>query len=289
MSPLGIVSNCWWAQLDAGAKLTELIAEAARRGYRAVELRQTCLGEFETGADHLPIAETLSVLPEAFPGVRLNVAVNVPFLRSGFSAQDRVFSAGKWAAQAVAGEYPPHLRLVDLTTTAAEFSAAAPESAGNSIAELVRAVAELDGVLSLEQSRQPWDDFRRAFDAARRELALDAQRLRLCYDPCNLLFEGGAGLCESGTTPAAVTASLAADELSMVHVKQLRDGRGLPEVTDGDVDWTAQAKALSDIGYRGPILFEVEPHENVWDNLLSSGRYLRDAGFDIDLESLQAD
>ena len=283
MSVLGIVSNCWRTQLEAGVSLAELIAEAVRRGYRAVELRQTCLGDCETGDDHLPLAEALSELPDMYPGIRFNLAINVPCLQPGFSADDRVFTAGKWAAQAVAGDCPPHLRLVDLQTTAAQLSAAGPVDTGRAIAKLARVVVELDGVLSLEHARQPWHGFRAAFDAARDDLARDADRLRLCYDPCNLLLGG------DGVDPAGVTASLCADELSMVHGKQRRGDRGLAVVTDGDIDWAAQAAALTNIGYRGPILFEVEPHEDIWQNLDVSCRYLQRAGFGINRGALECD
>ena len=283
MSYLGIVSNCCRTQLDAGASLSEVIAEAVRRGYRAVELRQTCLGDFETHDDHLPLAEALCNLPVMFPGIRFNLAINVPCLQPGFSANDHLFTAGKWAAQAVAGDCLPHLRLVDLQTTAAQMSKATSVDIGRTIAGLARAVVELDGVLSLEHSRQPWDGFRAAFDAARDELSRDADRLRLCYDPCNLLFAG------DGVDPTEVTASLSADELSMVHVKQREGERGPAVVTDGDIDWAAQAVALKNIGYRGPILFEVEPHVDIWQNLDASCRYLQRVGFGINRDALEHD
>ena len=55
----GIVSNCFRTQLDSGTALEDLLGEASRRGYRAIELRQGCLGEFET-TDRQPIAGHLS-------------------------------------------------------------------------------------------------------------------------------------------------------------------------------------------------------------------------------------
>ena len=45
---LGIVSNCWKIQLDRGQTLDVLIEQAVRQGLRAVELRQGCLGEYES-------------------------------------------------------------------------------------------------------------------------------------------------------------------------------------------------------------------------------------------------
>jgi sugar phosphate isomerase/epimerase len=270
MSVLGIVSNCFRTQLTAGARLTDLIIEAVQHGYRVIELRQTCLGEFESGDEPMPLPESLTVLSETFPGVRFNVAIAVPFLEADFLADDDVFTAGKWAAHAVAGEYPPQLRLVDPSTSTLAES---PQSAGHRIARLTREMIELDGILSVEHSRQPWCEFRAAFDAARGDLALEGNRLRLCYDPCNLLIP------DNGVDPAQITTSLKPEELSMVHAKQ-RSGGPLHTVTTGDIDWAAQADALKQIGYGGPILFEIEPHADIWINLEASRRYLQDAGFD---------
>ena len=270
MTAWGIVSNCFRTQLTSGVSLTDLIAEAVAKGYRVIELRQTCLGEFETGDELLPLPESMTVLSESFPGVRFDVAIAVPFLQDGFSINDEVFNAGKWAAHAVAGEYAPHLRLVDLSTNSIADS---PQTVGCQIAQLTRAMIELDGILSVEHSLQPWTEFRAAFDAARGELGPDDDRLRLCYDPCNLLFPG------DGVDPAEITASLKPAELSMVHAKQ-RSGGPLTTVADGDIDWKAQAAALKQIGYGGPILFEIEPHADIWSHLELSRRYLQDQGFD---------
>jgi len=265
---LGLVSNCWRRQLAEGAALETLIAEASRRGYRAIELRQTCLGRYETAGDYLPLADALAELPGQFPEIRFNVAVCVPFMNPEPASDDPVRRAGKWAAQAVSGEFPPHLRLVDLMTTGRQLQDAAPAAIGNTIARLVRSLVEIGGFLSVENSLQPWQPFREAWNCARRQLGSDAARLRLCFDPCNLL------LPDDGTDPAGVTASLSADELSMVHFKQRRDGRFLPTVSDGDVDWRAQLAILKQHRYTGPGLFEIEPHKNIWDHLDESRDYL---------------
>ena len=270
MTAWGIVSNCFRTQLTSGASLTDLIGEAVAHGYRVIELRQTCLGEFETGDNSLPLPESMTVLSESFPGIRFDVAIAVPFLQDGFSIDDDVFTAGKWAAHAVAGEYAPHLRLVDLST---KLIADSPQSVGKQMARLTRAMIELDGILSVEHSLQPWHEFRAAFDAARNDLGPDSDRLRLCYDPCNLLFPG------DGVDPPEITASLKPAELSMVHAKQRSDGP-LTTVAAGDVDWKAQAVALKQIGYGGPILFEIEPHADIWSHLEFSRRYLQEQGFD---------
>lgn len=269
---LGLVSNCWRTQLDSGTPLDDLIAEASRRGYRAIELRQGSLGDYESGAPCLPDACALSELPNRFPGLRFNIAIDVPFLHPEMTPGDCVFSAGKRAAQAVAGEWPPHLRLVDLTTSAPELETTGPERAGETIVRLAESLRAIGGILSVENSRQRWNSFRAAFDLAHRQLGADLSRLRLCYDPANLLFPDDA------VDPTEVTASLVPDELSMVHFKQRKDGRSYPAVCDGDIDWPSQMAALKTMHYAGPGLFEIGPHRRIWEYLAGSVNYLRRLG-----------
>lgn len=271
---LGLVSNCWHVQLAQGVPLEALLAKAVDFGCRAVELRQGALGEYETGTEPLPDAERLAVLPERFPGLQFNVAVQMPFLGLDVTLEHPVFGAGWSAAQAVAGDSEPHLRLVDLTTTGHRLAGITWESAGRSLANLARAVLEEGGHLSVEHARQPWTLFQEALHYARRQLGDDADRLRLCYDPCNLLLAGET------IDPADVTAALRIDEMAMVHVKQSRDGTVLPIVCDGDVDWAAQITALQEKEYDGPVLFEVASHADVWTHLEDSAAYLERLGLE---------
>ena len=272
----GLVSNCWRKQLAEGVPLEDLLGEADKRGYHVIELRQTCLGEFESGDEPLPLAEKMTLLPEKFPGIRFNVAVCVPFLDPQMNATHPVFTAGKWAADAVAGECPPHLRLVDLMTSGEDFERAGNKAAADQVVELTRSLVEIDGVLSIEHSRQPWKPFRETFSLAREQLGPDADRLKLCYDPCNLLAPGDK------VDPSEVTASLDVNELSMVHFKQRRDGKPFPAVADGDIDWPEHIRILNDKHYSGPGLFEIEPHRNIWEYLEGSREYLRKCGIKTD-------
>ena len=52
-------------------------------------------------------------------------------------------------------------------------------------------------------------------------------------------------------------------------------GTLLPGVCDGELDWAAQLAELQAIGYDGPALFEVAPHERIWENLEESRAYLQ--------------
>ncbi len=269
---LGLVSNCWQVQLAQGASLDELIAEAAEAGFRAIELRQGFLGEYESADRHLPDPAKLEKLPNTFPQMRFNIAIQFPFLSERASSSDELFRAGLWAADSVAGEYPPHLRLVDLTTAVSPQNLPAVEAAAAQLVQLTRELVALDGVLSVENARQPWPWFCKVLDAARDQLGLDRSRLKLCYDPVNLY------LTNETIDPLEATKSLATDEISMVHFKQRVDGRIATAVCDGDVNWDKQLAALHDAGYAGPFLFEVASHKKLWEYLAGSREYLRRRG-----------
>lgn len=273
----GLVTNCFRNQLDAGESLRDLIAEAERRGYRAIELRQGSLGEYESD-DQIPDAQKLTELPSRFPDVRFNIAVQFPFLSPGVDPHDAVFSAGKWAAQAVAGEAPPHLRLVDLTTTDEQLAEADRFIHTENLIRLVAAMAEIDGVLSIENGPQNWPALWQVFDAVRDNAGPNAHRLMLCYDPCNLLMN------DANPDPATVTAGLNGADVSLFHFKQRRDGAIQPTVCAGDLDWPAQVALLSHINYAGPGLFEVMSSEGLWDTLDESTAYLHNAGIKFDTQ-----
>jgi sugar phosphate isomerase/epimerase len=268
----GLVSNCWQKQLDSGADLLDLITQAVRTGCGCVELRQTCLGRFERDEPPVPDASALRELPEAFPDVVFNIAVNVPFLQAGSVEATTVFAAAVQAAQAVAGGHRPHLRLVDLTTTTDQLASADADEIARSIVRLAELMIERDGWLSIEHSLQPWRPFLSVFRDARRLLGERADHLRLCYDPVNLFF------ADADADPGTVTRSLSAEEISMVHFKQRRDGHVLPRMDDGDVDWREQITVLESIGYRGPYLFEIRSTDDVWSELAFSVEYLQTCG-----------
>jgi hypothetical protein len=262
--------------------LESLIDEGRQRGFGVVELRQTCLGRFEQGTDSLPDAESLTVLPQRFPGARFNIAVQVPFLDPAMTSGHAVFVAGKWSAQAVAGEGPPHLRLVDLTTVGDADDWENLASIAKRLVALTRSMIEIDGFLSVEHSRQPWNFFHTIFHTAREQLGSNADRLRLCYDPCNLLVPG------DDIEPAKVTESLSAVELSMVHFKQRCDSGIATHVGNGDIDWKTQAELLHRMNYTGPALFEVTSSEALWENLEESITCLQSDGFNFDRQSSSA-
>ncbi len=274
---LGIVSNCWRVQLDEGESIDRLIAEALRRRYHSIELRQGCLGRYERGADHMPDADALAELPRRFPEATFNIAIAFPY-GSALTARDeklflRLFLTGVDAAEAVAGPGMVYLRLVDVTTTAeqaapnAALDTAALDTAAR-LASLADTLVRRGGLLAIENARQPWQWTLDVLHCTRRRLGADSRHLRLCYDPCNLLMAPDVTNCGEATR------SLAADELATVHAKQQHAGRILPSVADGDVDWAEQVTALRTMDYQGPILFEIAPEKAIWENLEASRLYL---------------
>ena len=260
---LGLVSNCWRVQLENGIPLGNLIAEAVRRNLTVIELRQGSLGDFESGSNHVPDAIQLANLVRQFPEVQFNVAIAGPYLSGSVSRSEALFAAGREAAMVVANGHPPHLRLVDLQTQAEQCLDSCVEAAARGLVELTEAMIAVEGILSIEHARQPWPWFESVMHAARRQLGERRSRLRLCFDPCNLL------LTERAEDVADIVESVEPQDVSMIHVKQRRDGQVQPDVSDGDLDWPNLLETLRRRGHSGPVLFEIAPHADVWTNLES--------------------
>lgn len=259
--PLGLVSNCWKVQLDSGVELDSLIADAVRRGLTVIELRQGSLGKYEVGAECVPQADRLAELARRFPSVRFNMALSLPCLSGELSRDDPLFLAGRAAAMALAGQQTPHLRLVDLQTRPEQCSPSSVEATACGVIELTEAMTDIEGILSIEHSRQPWPWLDSVMQSAWQPLAERRSRLRLCFDPCNLL------LTEPIDNVAGIVESVRPDDVSMIHVKQRRGGQVQPDVGDGDLDWRMLLEKLRRRGHSAPVLFEIAPHVDVWANL----------------------
>ena len=270
----GLVSNCWRAQLEQDYPLESLLEQAVENDYRVVELRQSCLGTFED-AQQMPSAERLARLPERFPEVRFNLAVSIAFLGPHLFPEDALFAAACEASIALAGPGQPHLRLVDLHTNAEQFGHNTTREMAATVARLARALERRGGLLSVEHSLQPWRSFADVLEAAWELLGSDNDCLQLCFDPCNLLFPGDE------IDPLAVTAALQPHTVSMIHFKQLRQGQVLERVMDGEVDWRALTRCIDARGFGCPGLFEIAPHEGIWNSLATSRTYLDDLGLSL--------
>jgi hypothetical protein len=269
---LGAVSNCWKAQLQTGTQLTAIIETAQQHGLQHIELRQTCLGQFESREGHIPLAKNLPELPQQFSEMTFNLAIAFSFLSPTASTNDPLFQAARLAAQALAPKGLPHLRLVDLQTTPDKLNQLSPQDIGQNIAQMVLAMSEVDGILSVENSIQPWPALLAAIRSAQEILGPNQHKLKLCYDPANLFY------VDDGIEPSDALASLSASEISMVHFKQRQHNKPLAAVAQGDVDWEQQLAQLKTMNYNGPALFEIESTENIWENLTSSQQYLERCG-----------
>ena len=266
---LGLVSNVWNVQLAAGEDLADLVAAAAQRGFRVFELRQKSLGGYESAAEHLPDVDALAALARRFPTMRFIAAYEVPFLHPDTGPDHACFEAAVRLARAVAPGRQPHVRLVDLSTTAEDLAAAGPAAAGQTIARLTAALADDDTLLSVENSRQPWPLLAASVAAARTALGAASGRLRVCFDPCNFAFTGELAAA------AAALASLAPEEVGMLHFKQRRNGQLQPDVAAGDVDWPRLVPVIVTRRLFRQGLFEMASHPQLWLNLQRSSAYLQ--------------
>ncbi len=269
---LGIVSNCWKVQLDEGQTLKELIDEAARRGFGAIELRQGFLGEYESCVANAQCSagarSELADLSSQFPAVEFNLAVSLPIFGGPPLDDDARFVGAMSASMALARDGRPHLRLVDTETRIPKLNDDQVAQAGAALAAMTRLLVIVDGFLSIEHAYQSWSDFWSTFQQARRELDHAAARLRCCFDPCNLL------LTESLTTVPEVVQLIRPGDVSMIHLKQRAGGQIQPEVAAGDLDWALLMRMLLGQDHQGPWLFEVAPHSDIWGNLDRSIRRL---------------
>ena len=258
-SRLGIVSNCWKMQLDAGATLASLVDRGLEIGLRHFELRQGALGECEA-EDRTPLPKKLASLATRFPEAIFDLAVEMPVVTGSGSLRSRFLAHCLEGAVALASsEASPiaHLRIVDL----AGPTVAQGEGRQRSLTILKRIEQSLQmsapqSMLSLEHSIQPWPEFHVLFDEVR-----SAVDLKLCFDPCNLW------LCEDTPDAAAITASLDPNAISMLHVKQRdKDSPGVrPDIGEGAVLWPEPVRQLESAGYAGPILFETAPCEDIFE------------------------
>jgi hypothetical protein len=152
----GAITNSWRQQLD-GQDLVALVQEAQARGARHIELRQTCLGQYEHGeGEHWrPVLSRLASLVQAFPALTFDLAMAWPCLSQHTDPSGEPFQAALQGATLVGGA-TPHLRLVDPTAFECpwETPAEIPQAA-LSVADLAREAARQGVVLSMENSGQP--------------------------------------------------------------------------------------------------------------------------------------
>ena len=267
---LGAITNSWREQLgreDIGA----LVGEAQARGARHVELRQTCLGECESGEgeEWQPDIGRLEALVAGYPGLSFNLAVAYPCLTQAARAESALFERMLGAAIAVEPS-EPHLRMVDPARFEAHWESAGDiPDAAMSVGELVKAAAARGVTLSIENSGQPIRSLALLVSEVRAGLPADVgARLGLCPDPTNQLR------IDAGSDPVGEVEALPADMIKIAHFKQTRAGEALAALGEGDVDCRRMWDALRSKGYAGAAVMEIPPHPQVFDNLAASFAFL---------------
>ena len=239
----GAITNSWRQQLD-GKDLAVLVQEAQTRGARHIELRQTCLGQYEHGeGEHWrPVLSRLAGLVQAFPALTFDLAMAWPCLTRHTDPAD--FER-------------PWETLADLPPAAL------------SVADLAREAARQGVILSLENSGQPIRSMALVVEAARGRLTPDeGTYLGLCPDPTNQLRR------YPDSDPLAELEALPADMIKIVHFKQARNGRAHPSVDTGDLDCARMLHILKAKGFQGAAVMEIPPDEHVFDHLAASFAFL---------------
>jgi sugar phosphate isomerase/epimerase len=266
----GAITNSWRRQLN-GQDITALIKEAQARGARHIELRQTCLGDYERGeGEHWrPVLPRLEALVQEFPGVSFDLAMAWPCLTKKTDPSSEPFQAALSGARLVGGR-TSHLRLVD--PAAFDRPWERPEDIPDEalgVANLAREAARQGIILSMENSGQPIRSMALLVREARARLTPEEGRyLGLCPDPTNQLRR------YPDSDPLAELQALPADVIKIVHFKQARDGKAQPTVDTGDLDCARMVQILEAKGFDGPAIMEIPPDERVFEHLASSFAFL---------------
>jgi sugar phosphate isomerase/epimerase len=266
----GAITNSWRRQLD-GQDLAVLIKEAQAHGARHIELRQTCLGDYERGEGEQwrPVMSHLEALVREFPELSFDLAMAWPCLTRTTDPSSEQFQAALSGAKLVGGQ-TPHLRLVDPAPFERPWER--PEDipdAALGVADLAREAARQGVILSMENSGQPIRSMALLAREARARLTPEeGGYLGLCPDPTNQLRR------YPGSDPLAELQALPADVIKIVHFKQARNGKAHPTVDTGDLDCARMVQILEAKGFDGPAIMEIPPDERVFEHLACSFAFL---------------
>ena len=269
---LGAISNSWKLQLS-NHDLKKLVQDAQMCGARQIELRQTCMGAYETGEGDAwrPALPKLAELAGAFPGLSFNLAIEWSCLSRETDPRGEQFRSALQAAK-VLNANVPQLRLVDRTSYDVAWSdeRQVPAMALEQLAGLTREMSRQGVVLSIENVGQTIAGMTLLVRMVRDRLPKNTGKfLGICPDPANQLPR------YPDSDPVAEIESAPPDFLKIVHFKQTRSGKPHPTIGSGDVDCLRQMRVLRKAGYRGAIVMEIPPHERVMENLSASFAYLQ--------------
>ena len=267
---LGAITNSWRDQLS-NTDLPRLVERARRRGAAHIELRQTCLGQYEDGADDdwWPAVDKLARLARTFPTLTFNLAIAYPCLTGEPDPSSPRFQASLAAARA-ADPIGLRLRAVDSASFDSPWGQSEDVAAiALRVAKLARESARQGVRLFMENSGQPIRSMALQVREARDALApAEAPYLGLCVDPINSMR------ADPGSDPIAEIEDLPLDHIFMVHFKQTLHGQPHPTVADGDLDYPRLLSALERKGYDGLAILEIPSGEHVFDNFKESVDYL---------------
>lgn len=267
---IGAITNSWGLHIK-GDNLPELVRDAVDRGSKHIELRQTWLGDCETGLgeEWRPVMSNMQALVDGFPDLSFNLAMAMPFLSGGVDAKGEQFQQALEAAKIV-GRDAPHLRLVDPAPqdTVWESADQIPNEA-MSMVDLAREAASQGITLSVENSGQSVGALKLLVEKCREQLSeADGKLLGVCPDPANQLRR------QPDTDALGDLDALPLDMMKIVHFKQARNGTAIATVDDGDLDCAKMKQILDAKGYEGPAIFEIPSHEDAFENLSFSFAYV---------------
>ena len=266
----GAITNSWRMQLET-SDLVDLVGEAEANGARHIELRQTCLGNCESGEgdEWRPSLEGLDAVIRAHPALTYDLAMAWPCLSRETDAKGEAWQAALAGAKLVGGD-SPQLRIVDPSSggDAWESPGDIPEAAWGLVG-LASEAARQGVILSMENSGQPIGSMAMLVAAVRERMPAEHRDfLGLCPDPTNQLRRF------PDSEPLKDLQELPLDMLKIVHFKQMRSGQAWPSVDDGDLDCREMREILVGKGYDGPAIMEIPPHAEVFPNLAASFEYL---------------
>ena len=266
----GAITNSWREQLPTHT-VKELVGAAVEKGAKHIELRQTCLGECESGAgeDWRPNLDELQSVVEAYPSLTFDLAMALPCLTQTIDPAGDMFQAALAGAKLVGGAQP-HLRVVDPAPVEGPWSSPSdiPEEALG-LAGLATEAARQGVIMSMENSSLPIRNMAMLVEQVRSMVPEAAGAgLGLCPDPSNQLrrFPDSDPLAELDALPLGM--------IKIVHFKQMRSGEAIPSVNEGDLDCLRMRDLLNAKGYAGAAIMEIPSDAAVFDNLESSFQYL---------------
>ena len=268
---IGAITNSFGIQID-GDNLVDLVRNARDRGSKHIELRQTFLGDCETGTGDgwRPVICKLRMLVSGFPELSFNLAVALPCLSGEVDPKGEIFQQSLEGARVV-GRNSPHLRLVDPAPQDKIWESAddIPSEALH-VAALAREAAAKGITLSVENSGQSIGAITMLVEECRKELSeQEGKLLGVCPDPTNQIRR------QPDSDALDDLEAMPLDMLKIVHFKQVRDGQPLLDVDDGDLDCARMVRILDAKGYTGPAIFEIPSDENIFENLSNSFAYLK--------------